>query len=390
MGMNGMMSLGPSGQTEILDPRAQLLYGRAMRQEPITHGVGLLGRLAALGVAQKRQRSFEEEIADSRLRYASTMQKAGTDPSARLEALSIGLTSPDPQLRKQASDELATMSQIEDKIISTPGGGQSVVRMRGGMVEGAPQPLVQGRAAAPQLLEFKDGENIRTLMFDPETGGLVEAAQAPRATLDRGMTPEAETQRTRISAAGASSVNVMNPTGPAAAIASVDMLVQSGAMDRETGDMVRAGLVAGAAETPVQSTERQVGADTTKRARTLEQLRGEATEATLLLQEFLQEVGPLDAASPSKRAQYRILAENAANAIAKAQGTPGAEPSAQSIERIVDTLPGITSSATTDMSGAFAGVYRSLGLDAVAAGLPPEKVRRLIELRRKAAADGTD
>jgi hypothetical protein len=184
------LTLGASGQTYgnyPVDPRVALLQAQAYRQEPIEGPTQLLGRLGLAAASQYHQRSFEEQVAQARSQFAQGIQSP--DINARYAAVSAGLSSRDPAIVAASGALLPTLQQ-EDKLVSTPGGGTTVVPTMGGRVVGAPQQLVQGRATAPNLLTFKDGENERTLMFDPNSGQLVDIATAPRETLQRILPPE--------------------------------------------------------------------------------------------------------------------------------------------------------------------------------------------------------
>ena len=186
-------NLNAYGQTPI-DPRAQLLLGRAQRQEPIETGMSLIGRLAALGVGQSQQRGFEEQIAASRLGYSQALQQAGTDPTSRLSVLSQAAASPDPVMRSDALSQIANLTKQETKLVSTPGGGTAAVNLQGNQVSGV-QPVVAGRAEAPKMFEVQDGEQTRTFMFDPESGSMVDVATAPRETLQRILPPDVYEQQ---------------------------------------------------------------------------------------------------------------------------------------------------------------------------------------------------
>jgi hypothetical protein len=131
------------GQTPI-DPRAQLLLGRAQRPEPIDTGMSLIGRLAALGVGQRQQRGFEEQIAQSRLGYQQALQQAGSDMNARLSVLSQAAASPDPSMRADAMQQIAAMTQPQEqpetfrpltaeeaKSIGLPAGSAAQISSRG-------------------------------------------------------------------------------------------------------------------------------------------------------------------------------------------------------------------------------------------------------------------
>jgi hypothetical protein len=356
-----MPALTGYGQTQI-DPRAELLLGRAVRQEPIMGGMNLLGRLAALGVGQSRQRSFEDEIAASRLQYAGALQAAGTDPSARLAALGQGLASRDPAIRQAAAAQMAELAKTDTKIIGTPGGGSAAVTLQGGQIAGGPQQLVEGIAPAPEIKSLKQGESEVSYLWDADARKYVPIAEAPRQALDRGLTDEAAAQRMAISAAGASSVNVMNPTGPAAAVASVDLLVQQGLLDAETGSRIRAGLVESAAQTPEQAAAQATAGKVDQAEAVRASLQQRALALVDQAETFLQSAGGLAALSPSQRAAYDAIAEAAANAIAQAQGTPGAEPNAGAIERAKAALPGLGNKALgVDQAAAFSAIRSTLG-----------------------------
>jgi hypothetical protein len=251
------------------------------------------------------------------------------------------------------------------QIVSTPGGGQAAITTQGGQVTGTPQQLIEGRAPAPGITQVSQGENTVALMWNPERQQYVPIAEAPRATLDRGMTPDAAQQRMAISAAGASNVNVLNPSGPAAAIASVDQLVSQGLLDPETGARVRKGLVAEAAQTPEQARESQVRGETEKRQAIRADLEARARAATEAVRQFVNQSGGMSALSPAQRDAYNALAGAAANAIAQAQGTPGAEPNQDAIKRALAMFPGLTARAAgLDTDAVFDRILQSVGAPA--------------------------
>ena len=67
----------------------------------------------------------------------------------------------------------------------------------------------------------------------------------------------------------------------------------------------------------------------------------QAVGAVQRLNDFISNLGPSAALTPTVRAQYSSMLDAAANAIAKARGTPGAEPPAQAIDRARESLPRI-------------------------------------------------
>jgi len=196
-------------------PRAAILLNQALRPQPIETPTALLGRLAVLAAGTSQQRRFEEQIADARSRFSAGISSA--DPAARIAAIQGGLSSPDPSIVKAAGD-LLPLTTPKDKIVATPGGGSSVVPMIGEQVAGEPRVLVQGRAEAPQLLKFNDGEQERTLAFDPQTGSLVDLATAPRATLQRILPPEVFAQQVELRQASGRAQGEATAAGLAAAM----------------------------------------------------------------------------------------------------------------------------------------------------------------------------
>jgi len=369
-----------------------MLMNQAFRPEPITHGLGVLGRLAALGVGQHKQDGFEQQVAESRLKFAAGLAGAG-DNNARIAVITSGLNSPDPETRKIAGTQLAAMTEQKFTTFGTPGGGTAGMSTVGGVPQGAPRQLVQGRAATPNMYKVESGEEILTLMSDPETGAINLVGRAPRGTRDRGMTPDAAQQRKDISAAGASSVNVMNPTGPGAAIASVDMLVQSGQLSPEIGAQIKDGMIAQAAQTPAAAAALTVDTASQTKANVTSKLQGEALRQVDALESFLQASGGLDAMSPGARAAYDQIAGFAANSIAKARGTPGAEPGAADIERARNSLPGMGGKAMgVDSGPVFSALRAALNAPPSAAGAQPAakggmsaaQLRRMADLLEKA------
>lgn len=323
------MPLNQYGQTQI-DPRAQLLLGRATRNEPIDSGMGLIGRLAALGVGQSQQRKFEEQIAASRLGYAQALQAAGTDQNARLAALSQGAASPDPAVRADALAQIATLTERKTELIGTPGGGTSAVQLQGGQVAGV-QPVVAGRAAAPQMFEVKDGEQIRTFMWDPESGSMVDAATAPRETLQRILPPdvfkqqmELRTAQGRAQGEGAAKVAQIGAEATARAQATADVKQQEQA----------------AAKLRYQEQAKA----------TLAQIEAEIAAA-----------GPAGALSPSQNDKIEGLRTAAAIAIARAQSeNPEQEPNSDIVQGLKAMLPGSVKGAA-GITGGLDAAYSLVG-----------------------------
>jgi len=67
----------------------------------------------------------------------------------------------------------------------------------------------------------------------------------------------------------------------------------------------------------------------------------QAAAAIQRVNDAIQRLGPTAALTPTARAEYASMIDAAANAIAKARGTPGAEPPAQAIDRARESLPRI-------------------------------------------------
>ena len=323
------MPLNQYGQTQI-DPRAQLLLGRALRPEPIDTGMSLIGRLAALGIGQHQQRTFEQGIAEARLGYANALQQAGADPSARLAVLSQAAASPDAGVRADALSQIAKLSERETQIVSSPGGGQVAVQMQGGQVTGT-RPIVQGRAAAPQMFTFKDGENERTLMFDPESGGMIDLATAPRETLQRVLPPDVFEQQIQLRTAQGEA------EGSAAA-----RVAQVGA----------------------EATARAQATTDVKQAAQLEaKLRyQEQAKATLAqIEAEIAAAGPAGALSPSQNDKIEGLRTAASIAIARAQSeNPEQEPNSDIVQGLKAMLPGSVKGAA-GITGGLDAAYSLVG-----------------------------
>jgi hypothetical protein len=340
------MPLNQYGQTQI-DPRAQLLLGRALRPEPIDTGMSLIGRLAALGVGQQQQRTFEQGIAEARLGYANALQQAGADPAARLAVLSQGAASMDPGVRADALSQIAALSKRESKLITTPGGGTSAVQMQGGEVAGV-QPIVQGRAAAPQMFTFKDGETERTLMFDPESGGMIDIATAPREALQRILPPDVLEQQLKLRTAAG------RAQGEATGAALAGITAESAARAQGAADVKRA---------------EALGA----KARYQEQARTTLAQ----IEAAIAAAGAGGALSPSQADKLEGLRTAAAIAMARAQSeNPEQEPNSDIVQGLKVMLPGSVKGAagiTGGLDAAYALVGgRPQGAAAPAAKAPQE------------------
>ena len=339
------MPLNQYGQTQI-DPRAQLLLGRALRPEPIDTGMSLIGRIAALGIGQQQQRTFEQGIAEARLGYANALQQAGADPSARLAVLSQAAASPDAGVRADALSQIAKLSERETQIVSSPGGGQVAVQMQGGQVTGT-RPIVQGRAAAPQMFTFKDGENERTLMFDPESGGMIDLATAPRETLQRVLPPDVFEQQIQLRTAQGEAEG-----SAAARVAQVG--AEATARAEATADVKERGA-------------REAKGRYQDQARTiLGQIEAEIAAA-----------GPGGALSPSQNDKIEGLRTAAAIALARAQSeSPEQEPNSDIVQGLKAMIPGSIKGAA-GITGGIDAAYALAGgrpQGATPAAKPPQEM----------------
>jgi hypothetical protein len=173
------MAANMYGQTPI-DPRAELLIGRAMRQEPIMGAAPLLGRLAALGVGLRGQRTFEDQIAASRMQFMQGLQSAGTDRAARLAVLTQGMASRDPDTRAQAMAQYARETEPGAQFVSGPGGATYRIDTLGGMQTGPAQEVIAGERKAPTTRTRAMGEMTITEQFNPDTGNWDVVGEAPR------------------------------------------------------------------------------------------------------------------------------------------------------------------------------------------------------------------
>jgi hypothetical protein len=355
------------GQTPI-DPRAELLLGRAVRPEPIMGGMNLLGRLAALGAGQARQRSFEDEIAASRLQYATALQSAGADPNARLAALGAGLASRDPMIRMSAAEQMAKLTETDTRIISTPGGGSAAVTLQGGQLAGGPQPIVQGRAAAPNIFEVKDGENVKTFAFDSNSGTMIDLATAPRETLQRILPPEVFEQQVRLRQA-------------------------SGAAQGEATGAAIARIGQEAAARAQATTDVKQAAAQEAKARYQAQAQGILGQ----IETLMAQAGPAGALDPSLADQIDGLRTGAAVAIARAQSeNPEQEPNSDIVQGFKAMIPGNVKGAA-GFTGGLDAAYSLAGgrpaqpaasatqtPTAPGANLTPAELRRMAELIEKA------
>lgn len=77
----------------------------------------------------------------------------------------------------------------------------------------------------------------------------------------------------------------------------------------------------------------------------------QAAAAVQRLSDALSRFSGMSALTPTDRAQYSSMLDAAANAIAKARGTPGAEPPAQAIDRARASLPSIEELLTAPVLG---------------------------------------
>lgn len=349
------------GQTPI-DPRAQLLLGRAMRNESIDSPLALVGRLAALGVGQSQQRGFEEQIAQARLGYAGALQAAGTNPSARLAALSQGAASPDPMVRADALAQIAELSKQDTRIISTPGGGQAAVNLQGGQVGGV-QQIVPGRAAAPQMFEVKDGETIKTFAWDANSGSMIDVATAPRETLQRILPPDVFAQQIKLRTA--------QGEAEGSAAAKVAQIGQEATARAQAAADVKSG-------------EQQAA-----KARYQQQ----AQTILAQIEALMAQAGPGGAINPSMMDQVDGLRTAAAVAIARAQSeSPEQEPNSDIVQGFKAMIPG-TLKGAAGMTGGLDAAYSlaggrpqaaAPGASAPPANMTPEQLRRMADLLEKA------
>lgn len=304
-------------------PRAAVLMQQALRPAPIETPTALLGRLAVLAAGQQQQRQFEQQVADARAQFTAGVSSG--DMNARLAAIQAGMSSPDPQIASAAASLFKQM-QPEDKIVGTPGGGSAVVPTVGGRVTGAPQEIVPGRAAAPQILEFKDGETVRSLMFDPNGGGLVDLATAPRETLQRILPPDVYRQQ----------IALRQASGAAQGEAVGRVMAETTARAQATADVKRG--------------EQQAAQ---------ERYRGAAREALAKIEAAIAAAGPTGAIDPNQRAKLDGLRTAAAIAIARAQSeNPEQEPNSDIVQGFKAMIPGAVGGA----AGITGGLEAAFGL----------------------------
>ena len=99
-----------------------------------------------------------------------------------------------------------------------------------------------------------------------------------------------------------------------------------------------------------------------------EYARQQAAREVARLQEFLRGKGPSAALSPKERASYATIADAAANALAKARGTPGAEPPRESIDRARASLPSLEELMYPESFGNISGSKIQLLLEELGVG----------------------
>ena len=99
-----------------------------------------------------------------------------------------------------------------------------------------------------------------------------------------------------------------------------------------------------------------------------EYARQQAAREVARLQEFLRGKGPSAALSPKDRASYATIADAAANALAKARGTPGAEPPRESIDRARASLPSLEELMYPESFGNISGSKIQLLLEELGVG----------------------
>lgn len=359
------------GQT-VIDPRAELLLGRAMRPEPIQSGVGLLGRLAALGVGLQGQRRFEDEIAASRLQFAQGLSAAGADPSARIAVLAGALNSRDPAMRTMAAAQLAELMP-KTQIVSTPGGGQAAITTQGGQVTGAPQQLIEGRTPAPETRTRTQGELQVTEQWDPARGDWSVVSTAPRTAAQIPMPP--------------------------------DVFQQQLGLRTAAGAAQGAATAAGLAATMEKSAAQAEGAATGSLEGKIEGIRPyfASTEANLLAAGAALRANPTSAEA---RAAYEIARDEYANA-ATMLGAPNEAVTDDAKRGKLDRIPDATAVAgyglvkSDPLGAAVESVRKGLGDRAPPrpqqpsqppsrGGMTPAQLRRMAELLEKAEADAAN
>ncbi|MGE3870392.1 MAG: hypothetical protein AB7F51_12875 [Pseudorhodoplanes sp.] len=298
---------------------------QALRPAPIETPTALLGRLAVLAAGTSQQRRFEEQIADARARFSAGISSA--DPAARIAAIQGGLGSSDSEIAG-AARALLPLTTPKDKIVATPGGGSSVVPMVGEQVAGEPRVLVQGRGATPQVIRWNDGEREISLLYDPTTDTATRIGDAPRATLDRGRTEEAERQDIRIAEA----------RGAATGTAIGTIAAQAQARAQAASD--------------VKVAERQAAQ---------ERYRDQAREKLGEIEQLIAEAGPAGAISPQQADRIEGLRTAAAIAIARAQSeNPDQEPNDTIIKAFAQMIPGNVKGAA-GMTGGLDTAFALVG-----------------------------
>ena len=363
------------GQT-VIDPRAELLLGRAMRPEPIQSGVGLLGRLAALGVGLQGQRRFEDEIAASRLQFAQGLSAAGADPSARIAVLASAMNSRDPGTRTIAAAQLAQeMAAMRPKsqIVAGPDGSQYVVPLMGEQVAGEPTQLIEGRTPAPETRTRTQGELQVTEQWDPARGDWSVVSTAPRTAAQIPLPPDVYQQQLELRTA--------------------------------TGAAQGAATAAGLAATMEKSAAQAEGAATGSLEGKIEGIRPyfASTEANLLATGAALQANPTSAEA---RTAYEIARDEYANA-ATMLGAPNEAVTDDSKRGKLDRIPDATAVAgyglvkSDPLGAAVESVRKGLGDRApprtrqpsqppAPGGMTPAQLRRMAELLEKAEADAAN
>lgn len=141
-----------------------------------------------------------------------------------------------------------------------------------------------------------------------------------------------------------------------------------GTTQQEAARMGASPILPPASLTPEQQMENKAQEAQRQLQAKQEYARQQAAREVARLQEFLRGKGPSAAFSPKDRASYATIADAAANALAKARGTPGAEPPRESIDRARASLPSLEELMYPESFGNISGSKIQLLLEELGVG----------------------
>jgi hypothetical protein len=276
-----------------------MLLQRANRPDPIRGPVSLLGRLAALGVGQSIERKNTEA------RQAAVMDMIGSLPQ-----------------EQQAMAKLAVLTGSDPTRAVLTLSGQGIQR------EGIAADR-EAAAAAAAGATFQDAEGR---MRFKQTGELVPGEVAEGVPLDT-LSPEAVAQKKAIAAAGKTNINIGGSNSKLGkTVAGVDADVAAGILTPEQGEAVK--------EQAIASASQSAGDKEVEKMAALDQRKGEQVAAAAgRLEEIVGGFTTGDVLDLGAAASYGSVRTQLAQAIARMRSPGSTEPSQQSVDAILATIP---------------------------------------------------